>query len=301
MPGVLQVDTRALSSTSPSGRTSFWPWNSGCSYRIQLWAQRAKGHRVGGCTQSLVGLLQASPPSSPPGSQPGPPLPGHPLTSLAPPLRRPQGPSLRHLRCPPRPPCFCPGSRALRRESPGKTQRESSGPVPGHCPLPASICPQSPTFPGLVFSLPWVFSAGLWNREGVQNPPGSPLPLHCSSENPRSCSWPPPPGHSPQRLPPSLPAPRASSPCPRSWETFFPQLPGSEDQQAFGIYTLPLSYHGHQGPSDVHLLGSTKLRPKPSASWDPASQHHSLQPLKGKPGTSQAPPRSHSPTLPGAG
>lgn len=78
MPEVLHVDTRALSSTSPSGRTSFWPWNSGCSYRIQLWAQRAKGHRVGGCTQSLVGLLQASPPSSPPGSQPGPPPPWAP-------------------------------------------------------------------------------------------------------------------------------------------------------------------------------------------------------------------------------
>lgn len=36
----LHAVPEALSSTSPSGRTSFWPWNSGSSYSTQLWAQR---------------------------------------------------------------------------------------------------------------------------------------------------------------------------------------------------------------------------------------------------------------------
>lgn len=50
-----------------------------------------------------------------------------------------------------------------------KAQRGPQGPSP-EPPPPAlpPICPptpEPPTFPGLVFSLPWVFSAGLWNRE----------------------------------------------------------------------------------------------------------------------------------------
>lgn len=69
MPWRLHVGARALSSTSPSGSNSFWPWNSGCSYSIQLWTQKPRGHRAGGCAQRLP---KGSPPSSPQGHSQGP-------------------------------------------------------------------------------------------------------------------------------------------------------------------------------------------------------------------------------------
>lgn len=64
MPWRLHVDARALSSTSPSGSNSFWPRNSGCSYSIQLWTQKPRGHRAGGSAQRLP---KGSSPSSPQG------------------------------------------------------------------------------------------------------------------------------------------------------------------------------------------------------------------------------------------
>lgn len=99
-----------------------------------------------------------------------PPLPEHSaLTSLEPPLWRPRGPSWRHQQCLPKPPCCCLGSRAPRRGSSG----EGTEGVLKLCPQAATSCypphilaSRPPTFPGLVFSLPWVFNAGLWNGGG---------------------------------------------------------------------------------------------------------------------------------------
>lgn len=178
MPWVLHAGPRAPSSTSPSGRTSFWPRNAGSSYSTQLWAQRPRVTEWGDDVPTRQGLWVAEGVSARHfslGTSHCPHIPqvhkqdparNSGLTSLVPPVWKPRGPSRKHQQCLPKPPCCCLGSQAPRRASSGRhrggPQALSTDPPP---PAAPPICPPLPTFPGLVFSLPWVFNAELWNGE----------------------------------------------------------------------------------------------------------------------------------------
>lgn len=99
-----------------------------------------------------------------------------------------------------------------------KRREESSGSVLSSRLLPPlpHTCPPPLTFPGLVFSLPWVFNAGLWNGGGDKK--SNRLPAYC---------LPPPaiPGipHPPYQPPPPPRAPHLSQPAlSRSWALSLP-------------------------------------------------------------------------------
>lgn len=132
MPWVLHAGPRAPSSTSPSGRTSFWPRNAGSSYSTQLWAQRPRVTEWGDDVPTRQGLWVAEGVSARHfslGTSHCPHIPqvhkqdparNSGLTSLVPPVWKPRGPSRKHQQCLPKPPCCCLGSQAPRRASSGR-------------------------------------------------------------------------------------------------------------------------------------------------------------------------------------
>lgn len=111
---------------------------------------------------------------------------------------------------------------------------------------PASLhLPHVPTFPGLVFSLPWVFSAGLWNREGVRNCMGLPFPHIALLRLPYQAAGPHPKdtAHRDYHHCSQLPGPH--NPVLGAGKCSFPSFQAVRTSKPFGIYTFPLYCHGH--------------------------------------------------------
>lgn len=255
MPWVLHAGPRAPSSTSPSGRTSFWPWNAGSSYSTQLRAQRPRVTEWGDDVPTRQGLWVAEGVSARHfslGTSHCPHIPqvhtqdparNSGLTSLVPPVWKPRGPSRKHQQCLPKPPCCCLGSQAPRRASSGEGTEGVLRPCPQipHLLLPHPFAPHSLPFQAWCSVCPGssMLSSGMESGDRSYGVASLLSPPTCHSRNPTSSLWP----STPKEL-----AHKGCHTCSQPPGTFITlsleavPFPSFLDIKPFGIYSANLLF-----------------------------------------------------------